>query len=87
MKLNAAMLMAALVLSGTVLAQSSGPSAGGQAKSGQGGNVTTGQALTGKETDDSAPPAEQVKPGTAVTSNTVGVSRGRKTDRRLEHYP
>ncbi|WP_407169780.1 hypothetical protein [Bradyrhizobium sp. ORS 111] len=90
MKIHAAvMLIATLMLSGTVLAQSSGPTAG----NGQAGNVTTtGQALnSAKKTGDSGPPidkaARQAKPDAGAASNTVGVNRGTKADRRNEHYP
>ncbi|WGR91576.1 MULTISPECIES: hypothetical protein [unclassified Bradyrhizobium] len=94
MKVHAAvMLIATLMLSGTVLAQSSGPSAGGPAGGGQAANVTTtGQALnSAKKTGDSGPPidkaARQAKPDAGAASNTVGVNRRSKTDRRNEHYP
>ncbi|MGY3690858.1 type IV secretory pathway TrbL component [Bradyrhizobium sp. USDA 3240] len=91
MTINAAILMAALVLSGTVLAQSSGPSAG-SAGAGQAANVTTGQAInTGKQTGDSGPPiakaAHPAKPAESADGSTVGASRPKKPDRRLEHYP
>ncbi|GIQ78708.1 hypothetical protein [Bradyrhizobium sp. RD5-C2] len=92
MTINAAILMAALVLSGTVLAQSSGPSAG-SAGAEQAANVaTTGQAInTGKQTGDSGPPiakaAHPAKPAESADGSTVGASRPKKPDRRLEHYP
>ncbi|WP_342728371.1 hypothetical protein AAFG07_17615 [Bradyrhizobium sp. B097] len=91
MTVNAAILMAALVLSGTVLAQSSGPSAG-SAGAGQAANITTGQAIsTSKQTGDSGPPiakaAHPAKPAETADGNTVGASRPKKPDRRLEHYP
>ncbi|WP_375775367.1 hypothetical protein ACE103_25705 [Bradyrhizobium sp. ma5] len=91
MTINAAILMAALVLSGTVLAQSSGPSAG-SAGAEQAANVATGQAInTGKQTGDGGPPiakaAHPAKPAESADGSTVGASRPKKPDRRLEHYP